>query len=136
MDAHGDGARGHALMMVICRTWEPPFAYRTGDYPPRDLISRVNFQVQDDTATEAARLQKRRETFVYYINRPQALDQRREELKDQLFLVLNASSFDQMTSDERRAFNELYEEDETAGPGEKAADKFACLSHCWQTIPT
>ena len=115
------------LMMVVCRTWEPPFAYRTGDYPPRDLISRVNFQVQDDTATEAARLQKRRETFVYYINRPQALDQRREELKDQLFLVLNASSFDQMTSDERRAFNELYEEDETAGPGEKAADKFAVL---------
>jgi len=114
-------------MMLLCRTWEPPFPYRTGDYPPRDLVSRVDFQMVDEAATEAARIQKRRETLAFYVNRSQPLNQRREELKDQLFLVLGASSFEQMTPEERRAFGDLYDEDETAGPGDTAADRFAAL---------
>jgi cyclic-di-AMP phosphodiesterase PgpH len=115
------------LMIVLCRSWQPPFPYRTGDYPPRDLISRVDFQVPDEAATEAVRIQKRRETLAYYVNRSQPLNQRREELKDQLFLVLGAQSFEQMTPEERRAFGDLYEDDETAGPGDTAADRFAIL---------
>ncbi|MGV3486431.1 MAG: HD family phosphohydrolase [Planctomycetaceae bacterium] len=134
-DLHGTGLwsriamvlTASALMMLICRTWEPPFPYRTGDYPPRDMVSRVDFQVPDEAATEALRIQKRRETLVYYVNRSQPLHQRREELKDQLFLVLGAQSFEQMTPEERRAFSVLYEEDETAGPGDTAADRFAVL---------
>jgi cyclic-di-AMP phosphodiesterase PgpH len=114
-------------MLVVCRTWQPPFPYRVGDYPPRDLISRVEFQVVDLTATEAVRIQKRREALAYYVNRNQPLLQRREELKDQLFLVLGAESFDQMTADERKAFAELYQDSETAAPGDTAADRFAIL---------
>ncbi len=115
------------LMMLICRTWEPPFPYRLGDYPARDMVTRIDFQVPDEAATEAARIQKRRETLAYYANRNQPLTQRREELKDQLFLVLGAQSFEQMTPEERRAFSDLYEADETAGPGDTAADRFATL---------
>ncbi len=115
------------LMMLICHTWEPPFPYRTGDYPPRDMISRVDFQMPDLAATEALRIQKRRETLAYYVNHPQPLLQRREELKDQLFLILDATSFEQMSPDVRRAFADLYEQDETAGPGDTAADRFAIL---------
>jgi len=115
------------LMMLLCRTWEPPFPYRTGDYPTRDLVARVDFQMPDEAATEAARIQKRRETLAFYVNRSQPLSQRREELKDQLFLVLGAQSFEQMTPEERRAFGDLYDEDETAGPGDTAADRFAIL---------
>jgi putative nucleotidyltransferase with HDIG domain len=134
-DHHGSGLWSRVcmvllaslLMMLICRTWEPPFPYRTGDYPARDLISRVDFQMPDEAATEALRIQKRRETLVYYANRSQPLSQRREELKDQLFLVLGADSFEQMTPEERRAFSDLYEKDETAGPGDTAADRFAIL---------
>jgi cyclic-di-AMP phosphodiesterase PgpH len=114
-------------MLLVCRTWEPPFPYRTGEYPPRHLISRVDFQVVDQTATEAMRMQKRREALAYYVNRNQPLIQRREELKDQLFLVLGASSFDQMTAEERRAFSELYQDSETAAPGDTAAERFATL---------
>ena len=116
-----------ATMLLVCRTWQPPFPYRVGDYPPRDLISRVEFQVVDQTATEAVRIQKRREALAYYVNRNQPLLQRREELKDQLFLVLGAESFDQMTADERKAFAELYQDSETAAPGDTAADRFAIL---------
>lgn len=114
-------------MLVVCRAWQPPFPYRFGDYPARDLISRVEFQVVDQTATDALRLQKQREALAYYANRNQPLLQRREELKDQLFLVLGAESFDQMTADERKAFAELYQDSETAEPGDTAADRFAIL---------
>lgn len=122
-------------LLVVCRTWEPPFPYRTGDYPPRHLISRVDFQVVDQTATEAMRMQKRREALVYYVNRNQPLVQRRAELKDQLFLVLGAQSFDQMTAEERRAFTELYQDSETAAPGDTAADRFRILKSVLATDP-
>ena len=115
------------LMMLISRTWEPPFPYRIGDYPARDLVSRVDFQMRDEAATEAMRIQKRRETLVYYANNGQPLTQRREELKDQLFLILGAQSFEQMTEEERLAFSGLYDQDETAGPGDTATDRFAIL---------
>jgi len=122
-------------MLVICRTWQPPFPYRTGDYPSRDMISRAEFQVVDLTATEALRIQKRREALAYYVNRNQPLIQRREELKDQLFLVLGAESFAQMTADERRAFAELYLDSETAAPGDTAADRFGTLKSVLATDP-
>ena len=115
------------VMMTLCRTWEPPFPYRTGDYPTRDLIARVEFQMPDEAATEASRIQKKRETLAFYANRSQPLSQRREELKDQLFLVLDALSFDQMSPDVRRAFSDLYEADETAGPGDTPAERFSTL---------
>ena len=117
------------LMMLISRTWEPLFPYRLGDYPTRDLVSRVDFQMPDEAATQAMRLQKRRETLAYYENQNKPLTQRREELKDQLFLILGAQSFEQMTQEERRAFSEFYEEDETAGPGDTASDRFAILKN-------
>ena len=117
------------LMMLISRTWEPLFPYRLGDYPTRDLVSRVDFQMPDKAATQAMRLQKRRETLAYYENQNKPLTQRREELKDQLFLILGAQSFEQMTQEERRAFSEFYEEDETAGPGDTASDRFAILKN-------
>ncbi len=117
------------LMMLISRTWEPLFPYRIGDYPTRDLVSRVDFQMPDEAATQAMRLQKRRETLAYYENQNKPLTQRHEELKDQLFLILGAQSFEQMTPEERRAFSEFYEEDETAGPGDTASDRFAILKN-------
>jgi putative nucleotidyltransferase with HDIG domain len=122
-------------MLVVCRCWQPPFPYRTGDYPSRDVISRVEFQVVDTTATEALRMQKRREALAYYVNRSQPLIQRREELKDQLFLILGAESFAQMTADERRAFAELYVDSETAQPGDTAADRFGILKSVLATDP-
>lgn len=122
-------------MLVVCHAWEPPFPYRTGDYPLRDLVSRAEFQVVDSTATEALKLQQRREALAYYINQNQPLVQKREELKDQLFLVLGAESFNQMTPEERRAFAELHQDSETAGPGETAADRFGVLKEVLASDP-
>jgi putative nucleotidyltransferase with HDIG domain len=104
------------LMIGICQAWKPPFIYRSGYIPARDLVARVTFEVPDPDKTRNLQEQRRRETVVYYENRPQALNQRRDALRDQLFLVLGASSLDQLGADGRNAWQGFYEFDETAAP--------------------
>ncbi|GAA5508783.1 HDIG domain-containing metalloprotein [Novipirellula caenicola] len=115
------------LMLVLCHAWRPSFAYRKNAIPARDIITRVTFQVKDELETDAVRRQKRREAPVLYRNRTKPLDQLRAVLKDQLFLALGAQSFDQMNEDERKAFAQFYEGDETAEPGDTSAERFATL---------
>ncbi len=112
-------------ILVCCRTWRPPFAYRTGAVPSRDLITRVTFQVPDEAATEVTRTQKRRDVLALYSNRTQPIIQLRGALKDQLFLILGATSFDQMNEEDRKAFAQFYAGDETAEPGDTPAARFA-----------
>ncbi|MEE8453050.1 MAG: HDIG domain-containing metalloprotein [Thermoguttaceae bacterium] len=42
-------------MGLIVRAWDPPFAYRTGYTPDRDIMARVEFSLVDEFATETAR---------------------------------------------------------------------------------
>ncbi len=102
------------LMVIVCQAWKPPFAYRSGYIPARDMIARVSFDVPDPDKTRNLREQRRQETIVYYENRPQALNQRRDALRDQLFLVLGAASLDQLSPEGRLAWQDFYEFDETA----------------------
>jgi putative nucleotidyltransferase with HDIG domain len=95
------------LVLIICQSWRPPFPYRLGHYPDRNLVSRIDFQVLDITATEAAKSLKRSQAILYYTNQSQPLDQLRALLQDKLFLAATPLSIDSMSDDERRAFNEL-----------------------------
>ncbi len=95
--------------------------------PSRDVIARTTFQVYDHTETQLMKRQKRREVLVFYGNRPQALTQRREALRDRLFRIGEATSLDQMDDETKKAWAEFFEGDETAGPGESAAANFAAL---------
>lgn len=94
-------------LLVICKTWEPRFAYRTGMIPVRDIIARVNFEVENEIETEANRLQKVREVPVYYRNWKAPLEQLRARLKNRLFVILDARSMKEMSEDERKAFQEF-----------------------------
>lgn len=114
------------LMLVFCKSWEPPFSYRTGYIPARDMIAKVTFQVPDENKTRNLREQRRKETLVYYENRPQALAQSRESLKDQLFLVLAADSLDRLTPQGREAWKQFFDADETVEAKAELA-KFAAL---------
>ncbi len=114
------------ILLILCETWRPPFAYRLNATPARDLISRVTFEVPNETETKALQDRKRREQLGFYRNRPQPLDQLRAALKDQLFLVLGAPSFDQLTDDERTAFTQFYEGDETE-PDDTPINRFSML---------
>ncbi|QEF98578.1 phosphodiesterase [Stieleria maiorica] len=101
------GLSAAAALLVVCKTWEPRFAYRTGMIPERDIIARVNFEVENQIETEALRLQKVREVPVYYRNWKAPLEQLRARLKNRLFVILDAQSLKEMNDEERKAFEEF-----------------------------
>lgn len=101
-----------AALLAVCQSWRPPFAFRLGAIPARDLVSRVTFEVPNVEETRVLQDRKAREVLAYYRNRSQPLDQLRASLRDQLFLVLGASSFEQMNDEEREAFAQFYAGDE------------------------
>ncbi|TWU48040.1 HD family phosphohydrolase [Rubripirellula reticaptiva] len=113
-------------LLLVCETWRPPFAYRLNAIPARDLISRVTFEVPNIDETKTLQDRKRREQLAFYRNRPQPIDQLNAALRDQLFLVLSAPSFDRLTEDERNAFAQFYEDDET-DPNDTPANRFSML---------
>jgi hypothetical protein len=51
------------LIVIILQGWKPPFAFREGQIPDRDVISRVEFDIVDSAKTEAARAQERRQVL-------------------------------------------------------------------------
>ena len=40
------------LLVVIFQGWKPPFAYREGQIPQRDVLARVEFEIVDRLAHE------------------------------------------------------------------------------------
>lgn len=115
------------LMLFACETWKPPFAYRTGFIPPRDLVARIDFEVPDLAGTQVAQARKRAEVITFYRNDPQPLNQRRENLKNQLFVILDAASYEQMSEEERQVFGEFWTGDETSEGADSHAAQFAAL---------
>ncbi|MEM6980674.1 MAG: HDIG domain-containing metalloprotein [Planctomycetota bacterium] len=108
-----------AAILLLCRTWQPSFAYREGAIPARDLITRVTFQVPDKIATDELKTRKRREVLTLYRNTPQRLAQLRAALRNRLFLILGASSYEQLGEAEREAlaeFDQGSEADDNASP--------------------
>ncbi|GIW98064.1 MAG: 7TM receptor with intracellular metal dependent phosphohydrolase [Pirellulaceae bacterium] len=73
-----------AALVAIFRGWEPPFSYREGDVPTRDIIARVPFTIVDHEQTQALRDQKRREVLCFYVNDPRPF----EELTADLLALL------------------------------------------------
>ncbi|MFK8114420.1 MAG: HD family phosphohydrolase [Rubripirellula sp.] len=120
-------------LLVCCHTWRPPFSFRLGAIPPRDVVTRVTFEVPNETETDALRNRKKRETVVFYRNRTQPLDELSAALKNELFLVLGADSFDSLREEERNAFVQFYEGDETA-PDEDAR-RFSLLKSVFADDP-
>ena len=112
-------------LLMLCQTWLPPFAYRSGMIPHRNLITRLDFEDEDERATELLRLQKRKDVPAHYLNRPKPLTQLGAALKSQLVLFTN-TEFEQLkqNEEERLAFSEFYEGSETAEPGETSEDRF------------
>ncbi len=113
-------------LLALCETWKPSFAHRRGQIPARDLITRVTFEVPNETETKSLRDRKRREQLAFYSNRTQPLDQLRAALRDQLFLILGAPSFGQLSEKEKAAFSQFYEGSETE-PEDTPAKRFAML---------
>jgi cyclic-di-AMP phosphodiesterase PgpH len=78
---------------ILTQSWAPPFAYRSGFIPPRDLIARVDFAVPDDQETYKLREQARESAESVFALDLNPLDQLRQELTTDLLRVNKADSF-------------------------------------------
>jgi hypothetical protein len=114
-------------LLVACQCWKPPFVYRVGQIPPRDLMAHATFPFYDAGETELQQRQQRREVLVFYGNRTQPLTQCRQALRDRLFLIGGVSSLDSMNADVRRAWAEFYTGDENDEQQAAVTVEFAAM---------
>ena len=105
------------ILVVVLQGWLPPFAYREGQIPERDIVARVAFDLVDVQQTKMLRDQRRRETLCYYENRPQPINQLRSALKDQMFALLREKSFTELTPEQLAHLNQFAQ----AGHSDQAA---------------
>ncbi|MEM7476699.1 MAG: hypothetical protein AAF483_17065 [Planctomycetota bacterium] len=62
-----------SLLVLILQGWKPPFSYREGQIPKRDIIAKVAFEVADPNKTEAEREQARSKALCHYKNDPKSI---------------------------------------------------------------
>ena len=79
-------------MWLITCGWRPPFGYRIGYLPDRDICASVAFSVPDPEGTERLREKKRSEVTCTYTHDDRPLKELRSALKSQVFQVLAAES--------------------------------------------
>ena len=89
------------------RAWSPPFSYRTGYVPARDLYVRTEFKSPNPRATAELREQRRRETPWVYENDPAPLVELRQRLKERVSQLALTESYDQLDQAVRRLFFHL-----------------------------
>lgn len=95
------GRIGLALLaaLVTCAVihgWDPPFAYRKGYTPSRDIVATVKFTKFDPDATRDARELARSQTRYIYRLDATPLVQLRAELRNKLSEVAGAPSLDKL----------------------------------------
>jgi cyclic-di-AMP phosphodiesterase PgpH len=92
-------------MWLIVGGWDPPFAYRTGYVPQRDIVARVRFQKEDPDATrDAVNRAKNQVRFVYQQD-ASSLIQLKSALKNQLVEVANAANLEALRPDIWKEFS-------------------------------
>lgn len=96
---------GAALVLwLVTGGWAPPFAYRTGFVPRRDVVARVTFKLLDEDRTRHLIEQRKRETLgVYELDGPLLRTQRRD-LEEKLKELVEFDAWDDVPVDLRKEF--------------------------------
>ena len=84
------------MVCTVIHGWDPPFSYRTGYTPRRDIVATVTFQKADPVATEAARQRARIETPYVYMQDDEPLVQLRAQLRNTLIELTAAPTLDEL----------------------------------------
>lgn len=119
-----------AAMWLVTGAWAPSFSYRTGYVPPRDVITRVNFEVENPEKTNEARQARKRELPHVYNNNPKQLEEVREELKNKLFEVLKAPSFEDIPEALKTEFQVAMAPGTPTTPAAESPMTSEAYSHC------
>ncbi|MCB1801811.1 MAG: hypothetical protein KDI82_09010, partial [Gammaproteobacteria bacterium] len=80
-------------MWGVTTAWKPPFAFRRGFIPPRDIVARVEFSRPDPEQYEALKLRRRGETICVYTHNVRPLIELREALTNRVFELLAAETW-------------------------------------------
>jgi hypothetical protein len=95
------------MIWAVTGAWMPPFSYRLGYIPRRDIITRVDFSIKDELATSRKRDEARRSVIPIYRNDPRPLAQLRQELTDRVSQLVLAESFDKVDKQIWREFTHV-----------------------------
>jgi len=101
-------------MVIATQSWLPPFAYREGFTPTRDVVASVDFEVPNPGRVERERENARRDARQVYSNDPQAIEALRTELLSEIASILAAENFDEQTQQLWTQFHKPPEPDESA----------------------
>lgn len=81
------------LLWLITAAWAPAFPYRVRQTPPRDIVARVGFAVENEQATVEQRQKARSSIVCFYKNDVALLDALQQGLLEKLFQLLGTESF-------------------------------------------
>ncbi len=84
------------IMWAVTGAWTPPFPFRSGQVPPRDIVSRVTFSIDDKAKTQLAKDEARRRIRCIYINDPRPLVELQQALKNRIIQILGAESYEKV----------------------------------------
>jgi len=78
------------VLWVVTAAWAPPFSYRSGFVPARDLVARIDFDREDPVATERERDKARERALAVYQQDPVPLEQLQASLQLDIDKVIAA----------------------------------------------
>jgi len=84
------------LMWLVTGAGVPLPSFRTGDVPPRKIVARVDFQLEDKAETDKKRQEARRTAEAVYENNVRLLEEVRQELTNKVGQLVQAESFDKV----------------------------------------
>jgi hypothetical protein len=81
---------------ALMRGWEPPFPYRTGQVPLRDIVATVGFTKADPVATQTAQQRARDQARHVYVQDARPLVQLRAKLRNTLVELTAVPTLDKL----------------------------------------
>ncbi len=91
-------------LCIFMQSWSPPFSYRVGYTPTRNLASRVAFRQFDPLATAEAREKARNQAEAVYAQNPESIVQLRAALRNTLLEISTAESLEKLSSEAWQPF--------------------------------
>jgi cyclic-di-AMP phosphodiesterase PgpH len=85
-----------AALCSVIHGWNPPFAFRTGHTPRRDIVATVTFSKADPATTQANKQQARARTRYVYARNSESLVQVRALLHNTLVELTAAPTLDKL----------------------------------------
>jgi cyclic-di-AMP phosphodiesterase PgpH len=112
------------VLWALIDGMRPPFPWREGFVPSRNIVSRVDFTRPDPEGTRAARERARRHVRFVYDNDAEPLNQLQAALQNRLVEVREASSLDDLSAG---AWAEFLPQDVPPPPADVQERQFQAL---------